>query len=161
MAKEPFAQFFDYLITKFKNEGTIITNPDNIVIGESLDFIHKDDSYFPRVEFLVSKLKFDGFMDGRNIEQSFRISLGAHLRRATDATTPEDMYDGIRLAREITKITYGIHLDKISGVTICDGFIQMGGFSEADIEYEIFPKITSVIYFAEAQIQLRDNYSNN
>lgn len=161
MAKEPFAQFFDYLITKFNAESTFVTSSDNIIIGESLDLIHKPASYFPRIEFLVGKLKFDGYIDQRNLEQSFRITLGAHIKRASDATTPDDMYNAIKLAREITKIIYSINSDKVSGIDICDGFIQIEGYSEADIEYEIFPKITSVIYFAEAQIQLMDNYSNN
>lgn len=161
MAKEPFAQFLDYLMNKYTTLGTYVTNPDNIVIGESMSMVTRPDADFPRLEFLISKLKYDGYTDQRVINQTFRFSVGGHLRRAQDDTTKEDMFDAIKWGRELVKLMYEIHNDVIAGNFPCDGFIQMSGFPEVFMEYELFPKITSVILVAEAEIQLYDDFTNN
>ena len=161
MINEPFADFLEHIITKFNTVGTFATNPENVVIGESLDLMRRPDTSFTRIEILVGKLKFDGFDDQRNLSQSFRVGIAGHIRRAVNAVQAVDMFEAIRFAREITKILYSTHTDRLNGIKVCAGFLQMGGYSEADLEYEMFPRVTSVLYVAEAKIQLEDTYSNN
>lgn len=162
MAREPLADFIENLLTKYKNEGTFATDPSNVVIGESrYGLANKPDSAFPRLELLISKLKYDGFIDQRIVNQSFRISVAGHIRRDTDDTTSEDMYQAIQWGREMVRLLYTFHTDKIAGTSPCDGFIQIGGFPEVFFEYELFPKVTSVILMAEAEVQLTDIFTNN
>lgn len=159
--KEPLAQLLNYLITKFKASCTFITDPTNVIIGETPDLIGLPDTKYPRVEVLIRKLAYGGYADQRIVNQGYRIDVGGHIRRAQDATTEEDMYTAIRFGTELVNLVYSAHTDKIAGTPVCDGFIQMSGFPEMFFEYELFPKITSVILVAEAEIQLRDIYTNN
>jgi len=162
MAKEPLAEFLETLMEKYINNGTFVNDPTNIVMGESINgLVHLNNDMFPRLELLITKLKFDGFMDQRIINQSFRFSVAGHLKRNEVKTTPENMWEAVRWGRELTQILFTIHDDVIAGKPPCDGFIQIGGFPEVFFEYEMFPKITSVILFAEAEIQLSDIYTNN
>jgi len=162
MAKEPLADFLDSLINKHIEYGTFARNPENIIIGETLTgLVQKSDDYFPRIEILITKLKGDGFIDQRNMNQSFRISQAGYIRRKENVTIPQDMFDAIRWGREFLKILYMFHDDRVSGIFPCDGFIQISGYPEVFFEYEMFPKITSVVVEAEAEIQLADNYTNN
>ena len=159
--KEPFAQFLDYLITKFTSGCTFVTDPTNIIIGETPDMIGLNDGKFPRLEILIAKLAYGGFLDQRTVQQSFRISIGGHIRRTQDTTTSSDMYSLIQFGTELANLVYSAHTDKMNGVPICDGFIQIGGFPELFFEYELFPKISTVLLVAEAEIQLTDIYTNN
>ena len=161
MADEPFVQFFKYLMDKMFSKGTFVNNPDNMVIGESIDLIGKDDSYFPRMEYLIDKIKWDGYIDQRMQSLSFRFQINAIYRREEDLVKDEDMFTAVKWATEIKSIISSLHDDVVAGKTICDGFIQMDGFPEAFIKYELFPKTTTVIFVAEAEIQLIDTYTNN
>lgn len=162
MANEPLADFLETLMGKYIENGTFVNDPTNIIMGESFRGIaHLDDDKFPRLELLITKLKLDGYIDQRNMNQSFRFKVLGHLRREQDETIPQDMWDAVKWGRELLKILYTLNDDRIAGNSPCEGFIQIDGFAEVDIEYELFPKTTSVLLSAEADIQLSDIYSNN
>jgi hypothetical protein len=162
MAKEPLSDFLETLMHKYVENSTFVNDPTNIVMGESLNgLIHKNDDMFPRLELLITKLKFDGYIDQRNMNQGFRFSVAGHLRRDSNDTIPQDMWDAVRWGRELVQILFTLNDDRIAGNPPCDGYIQMGGFPEVFFEYELFPKITSVILIAEAEIQLSDTFTNN
>lgn len=162
MANEPLAQFLDTVLTKYRTLGTFATNPDNVVIGESkYGLVNLPDTSFPRLEGLITKLKYDGFTDQRIVNQSFRFSIAGHLRRDQDDTVDADMFDAISWGRELTQLLFTIHDDVVAGNPPCDGFIQINGYPEVFFEYELFPKITSIILIAEAEVQLTDTYTNN
>jgi hypothetical protein len=156
MANKSYAQFMNYLLTDIRSKFDLIPDDKNVVIGESLSLLDKPDSYFPRAELLITKQKYNGWRDQRVLDQSFRFSIGVHLRRAQDETTEEDMYTALDLGSELMSLIYDMHRAKIQGVPICDGFIQIGGFPEVFYEYELFPKITTIILLAEAEVQLQD-----
>lgn len=162
MANEPFAQFLQTLVDKYSQYSTFINNPENIIIGESCNgLISLPDSSFPRLEILIIKLKYDGYTDQRIINQSFRFSIAGHIKRDYEIVTPQDMFSLIDFGTELTSILFSVHNDVISGISPCDGFIKMGDFPEVFFEHETFPKTSSVILVAEAEIQLIDTYTNN
>lgn len=158
---EPFAQLMEYIVDKIRTKSTFITNPENVVIGESLSLLDKPDKMFPRAELLIVKDKANGFIDQRQINHSLRISIGGHIKRDQDLTTPQDMYDAVSFGNEIMNVIYTMHEDNIQGIEICDGFIQVGGFNEIFYEYELFPRTTTVIVIAEVQIETYDTFTNN
>jgi len=161
--KESFAQFLHYLLNDIRDNYSYIKDSKNVVIGESLSLLDKPDSDFPRAEILIQKQKYNGWVDQRVLDQSFRFSIGVHIRRVKDETTEEDMFDALNAGQELMKTIYRMHetvIDKGAGA-ICDGFIQIAGFPEIYYEYEIFPRTTTIILIAEAEIQLWDTYTNN
>jgi len=162
MSRSSFSQFMDFLINDIRANSTYIKDPDNVVIGESLSMLDKPDSYFPRAEALITKRKYNGWLDQRILNQSFRFSIGAHLRREHDHTTEEDMYDALDWGDELMRSIYNMHEVAIQQGpdAICEGFIQVSGFPEVFAEYELFPRITTVILVAEVEIQLRDTNKN-
>lgn len=161
MADEPCAQYFRYLMNKMLTHGTFITKRENLVIGESVDILGRVDEDFPRMEFLITKLKWDGYIDQRMENQSFRFQINAYLRRKNDPVVEEDMFTAIRWGREMKRIIAMSHTDRIAGKLPCDGFIQMDGFPEIYPEYELFPKTTVVIFVGEVEVILADSYTNN
>jgi hypothetical protein len=160
---ESFAQFLNYILNDIREKSSYIKDADNVIIGESLSMLDKPDSFFPRAELLISKQKYNGWLDQRMLNQSFRFSIGAHLRREHDNTTEEDMFDALNWGQELMNTIYNMHETAIQDGpnTICDGFIQISGYPEIFCEYELFPRITTVILVAEAEIQLLDTYTNN
>ena len=161
MANEPLADFLDALLIKFQSS-VIVTNPENIGIGESSGISHLNDDRFPRLEVLIDKIKGNGIIDTtRILDQSFRVRVKGHLRRASNSTTSQDMFDAIALSREIQSFVYSLNTDRAEGNAPCDGFIKIDGFFESFISYERIPKHTSVIFVVEADIQLTDIYTNN
>lgn len=161
MANEPFADFMDYLITNLNSKSTFATNSDNIIIGETINLAERESDFFPRVELLIKKMKDDGYVDQRIVDQSFRFTAIGHIHRAADDTTKEDMFTLIRFARETKSIIYGANTDRRLGNTICDGFKQIGGFTEIDMDFEMFPYISSFLIEGEAEIELEDVFTNN
>ena len=164
MAKEPFADFLNAVLKKHRVSpgSSFATNSDNIVIGESkYGLVDLPDECFPRIEGLITKLKYDGYTDQRIVDQAFRFSIAGHLRRAQDETTDVDMWNAIKWGREIVRYLFLLHEDRIAGNLPCDGFIQIGGYPEVFFEYELFPRTTSVILIAEAEVQLVDTFTNN
>jgi len=163
MQNESFSKFLNFILKDIRENSTIITNPENVIIGESLSLLDKPDSAYPRVELLISKQKYNGWLDQRILDQSFRFSIGAHLRREHDDTTEEDMFNALNWGQELMNSLYKLHEVAIQQgpEAICDGFIQMSGYPEIFCEYELFPRTTSVIIVAEAEIQLLDTYTNN
>ena len=161
MAKEPLAQFLDFMICKFIDNATFATDPSNIVVGETRDTLGLSDSKLPRLELLITKSKNNGYIDQRQVDKSYRFSVGGHLRREQEETTPEDMWEAVRWGTELESSFYSLNDDKIAGKSPCDGFIQVGGFCEVYYEYELFPKITSILMVAEIEVQLTDTYTNN
>jgi len=163
MASEPLAQFMESLRDKLISETTVITDNNNIIIGETGNGLLQlnDTEDFPRIEMLIDGLSYDGFIDQRQQDQSFRYSMAGHLKRESDITTRNDMYAVVNWGREMIKSMYGLHDDRIAGNSPCDGFIQIGGFAKVKYEYELFPKTTTVIIMAEAEITLLDVYTNN
>ena len=158
---EPFADFFNYLITNFKNKTTYVTNPDNIIIGETVDIAGKPDTYFPRLEVLVDKLKFDGYIDQEQIKQGFRFTVVGIFRRESNDVVAQDMFNLMGFARETIKIVNQANTDRRTGETICDGFIQIDGYPEIFMDHEMFPKTSTFVLAAEADIELSDTYTNN
>lgn len=158
MSRSSFSQFMNFLVEDIRNGDNIFTDPSNVVIGESLSMLDKPDSYFPRAEMLITKRKYNGWLDQRMLNQSFRFSIGAHIRRKHDHTTDEDMFDALDLGDQLMQTIYNMHNVAIQKgpETICDGFIQVSGFPEVFAEYELFPRITTVILVAEVEIQLVD-----
>jgi len=161
MADEPCAQYIRYLMNKLFTQGTFVTKKENLVIGESVDMVGKSNDAFPRIEILINKIKWDGYTDQRQEDQSFRFQLNAIIRRANDETTEEDMFFAIRWARELKRIVAMSHNDRATGNLPCAGFIQMDGFPEAVIVYELAPKITTIIFVGEVEVILPDTYTNN
>jgi len=157
---EPCEQFLSRLMDKLWSQGTVVKLEDNIVIGETLDLMNKPDSGFPRMELLIEKLKFDGYIDQGIHAQSFRFSVGAHFRRKNMDVVPEDMFTALRWGREIKAIVASFHNDRAQGILPCEGFVQLDGYPEITFEHELFPKITSVIFFGEANIELNDTYQS-
>jgi hypothetical protein len=161
MADEPCAQYIRYLMNKMLSRGTFVVKEDNLVIGESVDLIGLPNESFPRMEFLITKIKWDGYIDQRMENQSFRFQINAYIRRENDAVVEEDMFMAIRWGREIKRIVSMSHIDRIKGNPPCDGFMQMDGFPEVFPEYELITKITTVIFVGEVEICLPDTYTNN
>ncbi len=162
MAREPLADFIEALMNKYQENTTFVNNPENIVIGESITgFAEMHDDKFPRIELLIDKLKYNGFIDQRQQDQSFRFSVGAHLRREQEETTREDMYTAIRWGRELIRDLFLLHEDRSTGNPPCEGFIQIEGYPEIDYEYELIPKISSVLLVGAAEITLLDTFTNN
>lgn len=164
MNAEPLEQYLRYIIEKITEKSTWINDPQNIMIGESLSLLDKSDSYFPRAEILITKHKFNGWVDQRNLEQVLRYSIGIHLRREKDDVTNEDMFDAINCGRQMMSIIMNIHNDIISkgASSIANGLIQMNGFPEIFYEYELFPRITTIILTnIETMFQLPDTFTNN
>jgi len=158
---DSFSQFLDYLVKKIQTSVPTISDPLNVIIGESKSLVTMYDDQFPRAELLISKLKFDNFIDQRMMSQSFRFSVAGYIKRHgnhTDDVTPEDMYQAITFGRQVMHAIMDSHNDKIAGVPICDGFQQINGFPEVHFEYEMFDQITAFIVVAEAEIQLIDTY---
>lgn len=161
MANEPLADFLNYLITNFKSKKTIVTDNDNIVIGEIAGIESKKDTFFPRLEILVNKLKMDGYLDQRNMEQSFRFTVVGFIKRDDDSVTDSDMFDLVKFARETIKIIHQANTDRRNGVTVCDGFQQIDGFTEVHLVYEEIPKMSTFVLEGDANIQLEDTFTNN
>lgn len=160
--KEPCAQYMDYLIRKQFTEGSFVTTFSNMMVGESVDLVGRPDEEFPRMEYLITKIKWDGYIDIERMQnQAFRFQINSYIRRPEEAYTQEDMFTAIRWAREIKRIVSMAHIDRIAGNLPCDGFIQMDGFPEVFINEELFPQITSILFAAEVEITLIDTYTNN
>ena len=160
MNRKVYAAFLETLMAKIRNNSEIDIPPKNVVIGESLGMLHFPDGYFPRAELLISKQKYNGFIDQRIVDRALRFSIGLHIKRADNVTTDEDMYDALDLGDNLMKLIYSLHDDAIANgrESICPGFISMSGFPEIFTEYELFPKVTSVILVAEAEVQLDDTH---
>lgn len=161
MVDEPCAQYLKYLITKMWDKGTFVTKEENLVIGESVDLLGRPNEDFPRMEFLITKMKWDGYTDQRFENQSFRFQINAYIRRVNEEVVAQDMYDAIRFGREMKRITSMAHTDRIAGNLPCDGFIQMSGFPEVHPEYELIPQLTTIIFVGEIEVILPDTYTNN
>jgi len=156
---DPFSDFLEYIINKLLTKGSFVRSSDNIIIGETMDMFTKSDDFFPRMEILIPKLKFDGYVDNARVDrQSFRFSIGAHFRRISDNVVANDMFTALKWGREIKSIISSLHDDKISGSLPCEGFIQMDGFPEIFFEHELYPRITSIIFIGEAEIELIDTF---
>jgi len=95
------------------------------------------------------------------MNRTYRITVVGSIRRETDDTTDQDMWDIIGFATETKKLLYQINDDKRSGTAICSGFIQIGGFTEIDLGYELFPRVSLFVMECEAELQLTDTHSNN
>ncbi len=162
MAKEPLEQFLDNLVMKLSSSNSqFIKNEDNVMIGENTrGLIELPDESFPRVEVLVLDSGDDGYLDQRIVNSSFNVMCVGHIRRDNANTTRFDMFDAIRFGKEMRRIFYVFNQDRRDGIDVCDGFIQMSGFSKTEYEYELFDKITTVIFKADAEIQLADTYTN-
>jgi hypothetical protein len=50
-------------------KGSFVKNPNNIIIGETADMFTKSDDFFPRMEILIPKLKFDGYVDNARLDR--------------------------------------------------------------------------------------------
>jgi len=161
MSNEPFADYLNYLITSLVNKTTFVNDPDNVIIGETADVLGKPDDFFPRLETLITKMKDDGYIDQRMMDQSFRFSIMGYIRREEENTTSDDMFSLIKFARECKKIVYESNSDRANGDSPCDGFMQVGGFTEVFLEYEQIPKHSAFLLEAEVEIQLADTYTNN
>ena len=159
--KEPLADFMNYLLGKFKANKSYVTDNANIVIGESVDLTMKDSAFFPRLEMIVKKMKDDGYLAQQMMEKSYRITVMGDIRRAQDDTTAQDMWDIIGFANETSSTLYGANTDRRNGVTICEGFMQIGGFTEIALGYELYPKTSSFVMECEAELQLEDIHTNN
>jgi hypothetical protein len=163
MALEPFSTFMEYLIKDLRAHDTTVTDPQNIVIGESMSLIDKPDSFFPRLEILITKQKYNGWIDQRNLEQAFRFSIAGHFRRDQDDVTESDMYKILDWGQSLITLIYRMHDVSVSSGqdAITPGFIQVSGYPEIFAEYELFPRISTTILIAEIEIQLRDTFTTN
>jgi hypothetical protein len=141
-----------------------ITDPLNVIIGETMSILDLPDTAFPRCELLMDKLKFSGFIDQRMLEQNYRLCVSAYMKRPSsdhaEDVTEQDMYDAITFGRKIMKAFMSANDDKLAGRPVCEGFLQMNGYPTMDIEYEMFAPITGILISAEPEIQLIDTYTN-
>jgi hypothetical protein len=157
---DAFAQFINYLQTKLQEIPTI-SDPRNVIVGETISLLDLPEEAFPRIEILITKLKGQDFIDQRNLQQGFRFSLAGFLKRTgfnAQNVSSDDMFQSMRFGREILKVVLDTHTAVISGEPICDGFLQISGYPEISFEYEMFDEITTCIVSAEAEVMLPDNY---
>jgi hypothetical protein len=158
---EPAAEFLTYLVSNLKSKKTIVTSNDNIFIGEKANIQMLSDSDFPRLEIVIKKLNGGGYVDQGNIDEGFRVTIVGFIKRDSDDTTDQDMYDIINFARETKKIVYQANSDRGAGTTVCEGFEQISGFSEIFVGYEMAPRTSAFVFEFEAEILLRDTFTNN
>jgi len=157
---DAFAQFIDYLQKKLQVLPTI-SDPRNVIVGETLSLLDLPIEAFPRAEILITKLKGNDFIDQRNLNQAFRFTIAGFIRRSgfsVQNISADDMFASMHFGREILKVILDTHNSVISGEKVCDGFLQISGYPEISFEYEMFDEITTCIVSAEAEIMLPDNY---
>lgn len=155
---DSFAEYLDYLVRKLR---TNVTDPRNIIVGETKSLMGLYDESFPRCEILVDKLKFDGFQDQRNLLQSYRFSIAGYIRRHGDHpedVTLDDMVQLISFARKTFRSVMSAHDDKLAGVPVCTGFQKIDGYPEIHLEFEMFDQISAFLMMAEIEVYLPDNY---
>lgn len=176
---DSMAQWLNYLRTNYKTNNTLINGnlidpgytlddlDTRVIIGETMSpegvsWLGLPDSAYPRVEILIGKIKDDGYVNQCDIHSAFRFSVAGYMLRETEATLSQDMYNLIQLGRDIKNLTMKANNDKIQGITVCDGFLYVGGYSETFFEYEIaIPKCSSFIFVAEAKVDLEYDYNNS
>lgn len=153
-----FSDYFDTL-TKKLYRSSYITDSANIIFGEYPDIQALADSFFPRVEVLLTKCKCNGYVDQRNMSWSLRYGVAGYMRRTNASElmlTATEMGDIINFGKEICDLNYEFLDDKQEGEPPCDGFMMLGEFPEIFAEFELFPKISAFVFEMEAILYLAD-----
>ena len=156
---DPVQEFMEYIQeTKLKTL-PFITNPDNVIIGETGqidDFLNYDVDDYPRIETLFDKQKGDGYVDQTSSDESSRFSYAGYFYYPEEADAlPNDqrMYNLVNYANRTLEALRSVNRDKIDG-TAPRCFIQVGAFYTIDYEYEFIDGVDSFLIALDYKLNL-------
>lgn len=131
---------------------------DHFLLGESFAFSQKQDTYFPRLEVLPDKLKFDGNpTTERMLDGSIRFITIGYILEDTEITVEENWFEVMDKSKEVFSLLGSFNTDKINGTPPCDGFIQMDVFPEIWwYEEKMTKRLFSFIIGSDANVSVTD-----
>jgi hypothetical protein len=149
------ATYLDSLITKLAST-TLITDTNNIIVGETQDVFKLSDTQFPRLEILVAKDKCDGYVAQRKQNYSFRYSIMGMIKRTSMDTTKSDMLTLMGFGIQVRALNYQFLDDKQAGNPPSSDFTKMGEFPECFYEFEMYAPLSAFLLDMEAHFYLSD-----
>ena len=130
-----------------RNWKTLTVKPENIIIGETKNFISYDlDNDFPRIETLIwhsHGREYEGTLARRRI---LTLQVGASIYREKENIEEEDFFKICDFGDEIAEEVYNSHVARRLGDSPCEGFDYIGAYPIMNIEDELGEQITTVIY---------------
>jgi hypothetical protein len=150
-----YAEFFQAVKAKLE-QATEIIDVNNVYIGESYDLLGRPNSEFPRLEFQIRNIIGEGYYAQRLQDENVSISIQGFLRRGQDDLLQEDMDKLIDFSQEVRSLIFSFHNDKIQGIPVPKGFIQISGYTEMWSEFEIMPKTSTFIFNFAAKFGRHD-----
>lgn len=130
--------------TKLKTVSEI-TNPDNVIIGETIDIFSKNETFFPRLEILIDKDKFDGSVGQRGVDHSYRFTIGGFLRRDRHDVNLTQMLNLVQFGENVVSKIVSFKDDRIHGNPPVPGFLTVSNFTEIWYEFELVEKISTFV----------------
>jgi len=150
-----YSEFFEAVKAKLE-VSTFVIDVNNVLVGESYDLLGRPDEEFPRLEFQIRNIMGEGYYAQRLQDESLSISIQGFLRRPTDDLTSAEMDKLIDFSQEVRSKIFSFHNDKITGVPVPKGFIQISGFTEMWSEFEIMPRTSTFIFNFTAKFGRHD-----
>ena len=159
----PAVEFLKWLKPYLVANSTKVITTDNVLLGESHEFLMKDDSEYPRFEIQNVANPARGYVTQRVRNKDFAFSIQGFIRRTIpedetdDYTCDQDMFDVMDFAHETEGIIYNIHNLMQAGAVSIPKFVKLSGMDDAFMVLEIEPKISTFVLNFTAEFSFKDN----
>ena len=129
--------YSEYYLKKFKDhtfdsEGNL--NESNIILGETLDWLDKKESDFPRLEFFIASKTGAGEVD--NVSQDDHLTLGLSVYTWHDGRefSQDNYFEMLDLMDEVEEVVKSISADRAQGNQPSPDFLRLSSYSSMEVE---------------------------
>ena len=138
------------------SQSTYVTTEDNLLMGESFDFLNMDTDQFPRIEMQIVGSNGREFVTQCVRSRDCIISLQGYMKRGDRPYADQDMFDIADFKAETERIIYSIHNQVLAGAPdLPANFIQLLAMTEAYIVHEIEPNVSSFLFNFTAEFEFQ------
>lgn len=139
-----------------KTVPTFVPVEENVFLGETTEFLMKDDSFYPRIELQLAGLPGREYVSQRMRVRDIAIGVQGYVRRATDDYVDEDMFNMVDFTMAVESAIYSIHHRKIAGdPNVPADFLQLMAMTEIYVVHEFEPRISMFLLVFTGQFQTK------
>lgn len=153
----PYSELLAWTKANIQTRSTVVTDPNNVFIGETDDLLSLNDTHFPRIEIQIVGAPNQDYLTQRILEKRCQISVQGYLRRPADEIVEQDMFDIADFHHDTEKVIFNIHDQILAGAPgTPTNFTKISGMTEAFVVVELMPKTSSFLFNFTGEFSARD-----
>jgi len=125
-------------------EGIGLIARDNVIIGETTDFINKPFDYYPRIEILMPY--FQGFAEVSQVdrEAGWTFQLACYIQYEEEEYKEEAVFKALNFGSRVKNKIFTFNFER--AIPPCPGFMKISPVYQQDTEHELYDKIVNSMF---------------